>query len=672
MRKIFKWIISLVLVFVGGLAIAQQNRPKFGDIKPNDFLPTAYAVDSSANGVVLFDIGSTEYEGSNNGWFDVVSKRHTRIRLLNRNSFDMATYSIPLYSSGSVEERIESLDAVTYNLENGKIVTYKLDKNSIFKDRYSKYLILKKFTLPNLQEGSIIEIKYRLVSPYARFITPWVFQGPYPVIRSEYSARIPTLFDFVVLNQGFIPYQVNTLISEKATYNIIVPGAVGERSEVARYDGTDKIYNWVMENIPSIKRENYITTLDNYISKISFALANINNPNGGPRTEIMGNWNKISLNLMKDEDFGDGLLKNNGWMKDELKTVTAGTTTQLEAAKKIFNYVRDNITCSDHSAKYLSGPIKKALETKQGNVADINLLLTALMLKQGIEAHPVLLSTRDHGNAWADYPMLDKFNYVITQIKIDDREYLLDASESRIGFGNLPLDCYNGYARVINPEMPKLIDLSADSIKESKLTTMFIINGEKGKMEGSCTESSGNVSSQILREKLMKTSISDFFKEVKKSFSFDMELKNTTVDSLKNYEQPVVVKYDFSFDLEDDILYINPMLADAYKDNIFNAAERNFPVEMPYAINENFVLRMEIPTGYAVEELPKSTRVKFNENEGIFEYIVAKDATAIQFRSTLKLNKANFMPEDYESLRDFFGYVVKKHSEQIVLKKIKS
>lgn len=107
----------------------------------------------------------------------MVTKRHTIIRFLNRNSFDMATLSIPLYASGNVEERIESLDAVTYNLENGKIVTYKLDKNSIFKDRYSKYLILKKFTLPNLQEGSIIEIKYRLISPYARYITPWVFQG---------------------------------------------------------------------------------------------------------------------------------------------------------------------------------------------------------------------------------------------------------------------------------------------------------------------------------------------------------------------------------------------------------------------------------------------------------------------------------------------------------------
>jgi hypothetical protein len=40
-------------------------------------------------------------------------------------------------------------------------------------------------------------------------------------------------------------------------------------------------------------------------------------------------------------------------------------------------------------------------------------------------------------------------------------------------------------------------------------------------------------------------------------------------------------------------------------------------------------------------------------------------------RVHLKLNKAFFPTEDYSTLRDFFGYVVKKENEQIVFKKIK-
>jgi hypothetical protein len=69
-----------------------------------------------------------------------------------------------------------------------------------------------------------------------------------------------------------------------------------------------------------------------------------------------------------------------------------------------------------------------------------------------------------------------------------------------------------------------------------------------------------------------------------------------------------------------------------------------------------------------VDELPKSTRVALNGDEGMFEYLIAAQSGTIQLRCHLKLNKANFSPDDYSSLRDFFGYVVKKEAETIVLK----
>jgi hypothetical protein len=41
-------------------------------------------------------------------------------------------------------------------------------------------------------------------------------------------------------------------------------------------------------------------------------------------------------------------------------------------------------------------------------------------------------------------------------------------------------------------------------------------------------------------------------------------------------------------------------------------------------------------------------------------------------RSRIKLTKANFKPEDYGTLREFFAFIVKKQSEQIVFKKKKA
>ncbi len=58
-----------------------------------------------------------------------------------------------------------------------------------------------------------------------------------------------------------------------------------------------------------------------------------------------------------------------------------------------------------------------------------------------------------------------------------------------------------------------------------------------------------------------------------------------------------------------------------------------------------------------------------NCDDGTFEYLIGVQGGTIQLRCRLKLNKANFAPEDYSTLRDFYALVVKKEAESIVLKK---
>lgn len=670
MRKPTSIVLLCTFYFLSFHVFGQKPQIKFGDIKPEDFVPTAYSVDSSASAVVLFDVGLSKFEGNNQGGMSINFKRHRRIRLLNRNSFDLASITIHLFAAGSTEEKIESLEATTYNLEDGKVVAYKLDKNSIFKDRLNKNFTTRKFTLPNIKEGSIIEIKYNFISPYFRDLRTWDFQGSYPVLWSQYDVSIPSFYEFAFIKQGFQPYKIDTGKYSRDSYRILEGGNSSfERTQTYSFTSDVVEHTWAMENVPALKEERYTTTIDNYISKIDFQLSKIRYPDT-PVRDIMNNWYVLSEDLLKDEDFGESLYKGNGWLRDEVKKITAGASDKLASAKKIYEYIRDNFSCTDNTAKYLSNPLKKVFQVKNGNVADINLLLTASLTEAGLEAHPVLLSTRDNGKASEIYPLIDKFNYVITQLKLDDHTYLLDASHNKLGFNCLSSDCYNGYARIIDKNMPALIDLSADSIKESKFTNVFIINDEKGGLSGSYTTNFGKYESDDMREKLAKTTKEDYFKQVKKGYSFDIDISNETIDSLKLYEEPVAVKYDFKFKADDDIIYLNPIFGEAYKENPFTAQDRLYPVEMPYATYENYILMMDIPKGYKIDELPKSSKVSLNDGEGMFEFLVAKDDQHIQLRSTIKINKANFESEDYQGLRDFFAYIVKKHSEQIVLKKI--
>lgn len=664
-------ILCCVLVLYTSVATGQKNRPKFkfGDVKAADFTPTAYPVDSSASAVYLFESGKSIFVGNNQGYFSVEHKCHVRIRLLKKTSFDLATVVLNLYGTNADAQKLDQLEAATYNLEGGNVTVTKLDKTSIFREKNRDYQT-NKFTFPNIKEGSIIEYVFQKTTPGINRIPSWHYQGEYPRLWSEYEVTIPALFDFAFVKQGYHPYCIDTAKASYGSLYILDQSNMTGPSQSYTWSGNTVNSIWAMENVPALKREAFTTTLRNYVSKIEFQLCSIRYPGQEPK-QILRNWFDVSTDMLKDEDFGAGLIERNAWMGDEINKVVTASDTGIERAKKLYRYVRDNYVCTDNEAIWLSQPLKKTFQAKKGNVADLNLLLTAIYLNQGYEAHPVLLSTREHGRAIESYPIMNKFNYVIARVLVDGAFYNLDATQGNLGFGKLPIDCYNGTGRIIDKQ-PYLVNFSADSLKEKSTTTVFIVKDEKGGLTGSVTNSKGYFESAQLRSKLKTVKQEDFFKDIRKSFSYEVEMNNSGIDSLQLLEEPVDCHYDIKFDFKDEsMVYFNPIIGmEIQKENPFKAAERYYPVEMPYCIDESYVLNMEIPKGYKVEELPKSARVNFNETEGKFEYIIAASNDLVQMRTRVMLNRARFEPEDYQTLRDFFTYVVKKQSEQIVFKKV--
>jgi hypothetical protein len=671
--KKFTCIIACFLLLQNYLSAQDKSNIKFGKITPADFDLSKYKFDSSASVVIIADIGSSEFEGNNKGWFSLLFKHFKRIKVLNKNGFDAGTIEIPLYVQGQNQEKVEGLKAITYNLDNGKIIETKLDDKSVFTDVMSKNNILKKFTFPNLKEGSIIEYTYTVRSDFLFNLQPWEFQGSYPCMWSEYEVTIPEYFDYVFLGQGYQPFFINKSSTSNVSFTVRDLNSSATSNRSVDLTGVAVNHRWVIKDVPALREENFTSTINNYISKVEFQLSQYRFPNEATE-DIMPNWPKACEQLMKDEDFGADITSNNGWLDAELNNVIKGSSNKFEKAVKIYSYVHNNFTCTSHSRRLMDNPLKTIFKNKSGSEAEINLLLVAMLNHEDIQADPVILSTRDNGYTNEIYPLLDRFNYVICSANIDNKIYYLDASEPKLGFGNLSEECYNGHARVINKDNPRPVYFFADSLKESKVTSMFIFNDEKvaGALNGTYTSLLGNIESYDLRKKVSKKSEEEYFKNIK-SYNSDFAITNTGIDSLTELDKPATIHYDFSYKIssDDEIIYFNPMMSEAYKENPFKSAERKYPVEMPYVMDEIYVLNMEIPKGYVVDELPKSARVSLNGAEGSFEYIIAGDDSNVQLRTRIKLNKATFEPEDYTTLRDFFGFIVKKQSEQIVFKKKK-
>lgn len=648
-----------------------QESPyqKFGKISPEELQKKIYAVDSSAPAVVLSDVGYTDVEGNNKGWFSTRFFRHKVVHVLSKPGYKYADIEIPLYSKGSEVERLDDIKAVTYNWDGTKIIQTKLEKSNIFREKKSDNLVLVKFTMPNVKEGSIIEIEYKVVSDFYSQIDPWIFQHDVPALWSEYDFTVPQFFTYTFLSHGYHPFFINNKKEATGFFTVMESNNAGP-TQHASFNSGITTYRWVQKDVPAIKEESYTSSLENYISKIEFQLTSQNQPLS-PH-DFRNTWPKLTKELSESEYFGYNLNSANGWLGDEMKAMVSNAYSDGEKAKKIYCYVRDNFTCTRHTGISAETSLKSIFKARKGNVAEINLLLTAMLRYAKLDANPILLSRTSHGYTFEMYPALSRFNYTITGLTIGDKTIYLDASQAHLGFGKLLPDCYNGHARVVNEEATPVYFV-ADSLRERKVTVLFLNKGEKTLWEGSMNQNPGYMESYELRNRIQEKGKDEFFKGIQKDFGGDVNISGGQIDSLSNYDEPIAIKYQLSYNPEkDDLLYINPMFGEGYKKNPFTSAQRAYPVEMPYATDETYIMNMEVPDGYVVDELPKQIVAKYDEEgTSFFEYRIQLSDNTISLRSRIKLARAYYEPDEYEILREFFGMIVKKHAEQIVFKKKK-
>lgn len=670
--------LSLLAIFMSATTIvcAQDNAPvNFDKVTARDFSLDGINVDTSYGAVVLAEVGKSSFVANKKGFFSIVFKCQKRIKILNQKGFDIATVKIPLYKSVKTddEETLESLRASTYNLVDGKIVETELDKSNVYKEVQDKNHTLRKFTMPAIREGSIIDISYTIYSDFLFNIQPWSFQGAYPRLWSEYDLNLPEFFEYVFLSKGSHPLHIKDRKEKYQTYNVRIPSdnPTLMSDEVVSLNSTNGINRWVMKDVPALKEEKFTSSLDNHTARIEFQMSGQKFPNM-PHTDIMGSWSKACLELMKDVEFGGSFKETGKWLSEAMAALKLEGKQPMEKAKAIYSYIQKNFSSKGIRGIYTSQPLKETFNSKKGYVPDINLLLTLFLKKADMNVYPVLVSTRSNGIATEQFPILNQYNYVVSKLQYNAEVYYLDASQPFLGFGKLPQYCYNGPGALID-FLHASEPLYADSITEQKMTNIILLNDEKNKnlWSGNFMSSIGYYESYGIKDEIQEKGKDAYIKKLTDSYSGDLSIEDIDIKELDNNDKPVQVNYILKINRteENDIIYFNPMIKEGIKENYFKSEDRKYPVELPYKINEIYTFHIQVPEGYVVDEVPKSVRVSLNETDGSFEYIVSKSNEDVSLRTQIKINKAIFMNDDYESLRSFFDYIVKKHAEQIVFKK---
>lgn len=635
--KIIKIHLFFILIIFSTKVTAQNYD--LGKVTIAELQEKKHAKDSTANAAIIFRKGSVYFED-----LTTITKIKTKIKIYKKEGFEWANEEILHYSLG---ENVTINEAVTYNLVDGKIEKTKLKTEGEFKQKVNKYFSFKKIALPNVREGSIIEYEYTIRSNNFGSLRDWYFQLSIPVNYSEFKVKIPHFLTFNKRTKGFIIPK----ISAEPTYN-------RETSEVYK-----------LENIPAMKEENFVNNINNYKSSISYELALVNIP-GQYYKSFSTDWDVVTKIIYEDEYFGQELGKTS-YFEDDLSPLLKGINTTEEKIEVVLNYVKSAVKWNKYSGYTCNDGVKKAYKDKIGNVAEINLMLTAMLRFAGLNANPVLVSTRDNGIAL--FPSRTAFNHVIAAVETSEGNILLDATEKHTTPNVLPINDLNWIGRLIRKDGSSTeVNLMPTKLS-NEVTIMNYVVASDGSVSGKVRRQMNDYKALEFRKKVEDVNEDNYLEKLEnengKIVINDYQRTNEKVLNL-----PVSETFSFSGANLTEIIggkiYINPMLFYTNHENPFKQEAREYPIDFGFPFMSKYTISVLIPEGYKIESLPNAANFTTVDDLGSFRFMTSSNENSIQISIVSQMNTPIVTSDYYVMLKEYYKTLIDKQNEKIVLVKI--
>lgn len=636
---------------------AQKGQPGFGKVDKADLEMTDCSFDKGASAMVLIDYGNTYYDRGTVGFstFKTVYERRTRIKILKESGIAQADIRIPFYNRNN-EERILKLNANTYNLDaSGKILTTEVKKSSIYTKRIDASHSMMIIAFPEVKIGSIIEFSYSLERE-TYYLKDWYFQHRIPVRYSEYQLHIPQFFHFSIQPNVVDPIEDKQDVSDE----ILSADEGVIQTKVLKS-------NYIMRNLVGIRDEPFMGSANDYLQRIEFHLTQIDYADH--TKNLSTKWSDIIARLNKDESFGMQL-QNPVRGAESLVEESKAITDPENRMKFLYTRLRKNMTWNEDDGIYTDAGINKAWETKTGNIADINLLLVRLLSDAGLNAVPILFSTRDNGLTVPNYPNSDQFNSVMAYVSLGNKYFVLDATNKFINYKMVPGQVVNTDGFIVEGESGKWKEILSG---EYHYKVMAAVQGEidaDGNMKGNCLVNCYNYARVQRCEDYAENPVKfkeEYFLQPQPS----VKIEELTVNNLDADSLPLEQKIKFSTQLNSSGNYryftVN-LFSDLDKNNFLSekrVSDVDFGFLQDYSLFGNFT----IPVDYVFDGLPESI-VLVTEDKGIvFSRTVSADANLLNIRITVEFKRPFYPAGNYPDFREFHKKMFDKLNEQVVIKK---
>lgn len=653
MKKVTILLLMLSMAFI---ANAQQDLPKFPQVTVEDLNNKVYPKDSSAEAYIMTNYGNGWVYQNSEGGYEIAYQHFIRIKILKKSAFKRVTKSLYLYIDSNQQniELAQEIKGRTYNFNNDVIEIDELQEKDIFKTKYSKSFDKVSFTLPKVKEGSIIEYSYVIRSPFPFKPKDWDFQTDIPCERSEYTFGSPTNF----------------------AYRMLMQYCEGKLSEEKCNTSDDfRSCRWVMVNIPAMKEEKYVANLDDYTRKLHFELAEYVVRGMDTAKKLSMDWPDFDKQLLMDDYFGGRIGKISAF-DATAQSLKSQKTDTLELAKEVYKYVQSNFTWDGNKRLFTQSSLKEVFNRKTGSSSELNLLLISLLRQVGVAAKPVVISTRDHGRIWKDYPMISRFNYTLAQVNINGQNVLLDVTDKNLQWGLLPEYCMVGEGRLLIYNRSQWIPIQTPEKSGTKINMEFTFSANEPELESQILYTGVGYQAIDYRSQYNTLGKEKFIEKLRNGFS-SIDKPKVEFEGFANADagsQPVIMitgKNTEGYNKVNGKIYLKTIPYEGTTEHPFPNADRSFPVDFTYPTEEVITCKYIIPEGYSIAELPKGIRVALPKDGGRFYFSVTQDPAGkeVNITSQILLKKSIYSADEYQALRTLYDHVVTRHNQMIVLQK---
>ncbi len=548
-----------------------------------------------------------------------------------------------------------------YEVKEGDAVETSPFSGSLYEDTRAKVL-----EIPAADPGNVVGYEYEQKDRPFVLQNLWVFQEEIPMRRARFVLELPRGWEFDATWMNHVRQE---------------PQTAGENR-----------WLWEVENIPAVEPE---PAMPPWRAVAGHMVVRLFPPNPALREKSHRNWEDMGRWQWR---LAEGRDQASPPIRQKVAELTAGAVTPLDKMRTLAAFVQRDIryvAIEVGIGGYQPHLAQEIFSNRYGDCKDKATLLSAMLREVGVESYYVSIHN-DRGMVGPETPASLLFNHRILAIRLPEdvtgenlyalvqhprlgRLLFFDPTDSITPLGQLPYYLQANYGLIWGGDSGELVKLPLlePSVNRLERTARFTLS-PAGALTGQVEELRGGVFASARRASLLDTPVPERRKVLENFLAGSLpgfSLQTVDVENLEEYDENLVLRYRFTAPSyaksAGDLLLLRPRVLGQKGDDLLErqkkGKQRLYPVEFDSAELHSDVFEIELPAGYAVDEVPPP--VELDTGFIAYKSRIEVNGNLLRYQREYTVKSVEVPLDRLAELKKFYRQVAADERASVVLKR---